>query len=388
MKIIVREFDTQDQISEIAMDLRALATALQFCTIHLDEGLDPAPLLDAACDRGTRVMGGTSCCGTMTHNGAAAGFLFGIADAEGAYGTAIVELGDDPAAAAQAATLAAIANADRVGERPHMVWVYGTPGQEESILKGIENVVGTDTPIVGGSAADNSVAGAWSVFADRVTSVRAVAIGVLYPSGEISLAYQNGYAPTEHSGVVTRVTGRRIAEIDGRPAAEVYAEWTGGAVLTEAAPGQTCSILSEATFWPLGRETHRIADVPYFLLAHPSAADDAGGLHLFAGIEEGERLTLMTGSASALTERAGRVARLALETGRLMPDDIAGAMIVFCGGCMLGVRDRLDDLVAGVREALPGVAFSVVFTFGEQGPILNTGNRHGNLMVSCILFTK
>ena len=55
---------------------------------------------------------------------------------------------------------------------------------------------------------------------------------------------------------------------------------------------------------------------------------------------------------------------------------------------MLAVRDRLEDVTDGIREALPGVPFLGIFTFGEQGVVLDGRNRHGNLMISAILFGK
>jgi hypothetical protein len=53
---------------------------------------------------------------------------------------------------------------------------------------------------------------------------------------------------------------------------------------------------------------------------------------------------------------------------------------------MLSVRERLDEVVAGVNASLDGAPFLGAFTFGEQGALLKAGNRHGNLMISCIIF--
>ena len=99
-------------------------------------------------------------------------------------------------------------------------------------------------------------------------------------------------------------------------------------------------------------------------------------------------LTQMSGDRAALAARAGRVAELALKTGHLAPQDIAGSLMVYCGGCMLAVQDRLEDVYAGVREALGEAPFLTTFTFGEQGPVFGAGNRHGNLMISCVVFTR
>ncbi|RDC73121.1 hypothetical protein DLJ49_08400 [Rhodovulum sp. 12E13] len=402
MKIDVTPIDAAGPAA-LAAHLEAAGAAPAFATLHTGCTRDPAPLIEWARARGIALMGGTSCRGALTAAGRATGALFTIDDPGGDYGCALRPFtGPGAAAAEQAgreAVAAAMAAADRPGERPDLVWVYGTPGQEERVLAGIESVVGAETPILGGSAADDDVSGQWWIVAGGEVAREGVAVGVLYPSTRLSVAYQSGYAPTECAGTVTRAEGRRIAEIDGRPAAEVYAEWTGGAVdvspLREAAvAGGGASglaprnILSPSAFWPLGREVTEVAGVPYHLLAHPAEADPEGGLTLFADVAAGERLVQMTGSADGLTARAGRVARLAAEAGNIAADDVAGALLVYCGGCMLSVEDRLDDVTEGMRTALPGTPFAGVFTFGEQGPILGAGNRHGNLMISCVVLSR
>ena len=53
---------------------------------------------------------------------------------------------------------------------------------------------------------------------------------------------------------------------------------------------------------------------------------------------------------------------------------------------MLAVQEHMDKVAAGIDQALGGAPFLGVFTFGEQGPVLNYENRHGNLMISCVTF--
>jgi hypothetical protein len=308
--------------------------------------------------------------------------LLALDDPEGDYGSDLQPVADDARAAARAATESALAKAGRDGEIPDLVWVTATPGCEEAVLAGIEDVIGGDVPIIGGSAADNTVSGNWYVLTGDRSHGAAVAVSVLFPSTDVSFAYLNGYAPTGHTGTVTRVEGRRLHAIDGRPAMEVYSEWTDGAFSTPA-PGQADNILSDATFWPLGREVSRYRDIANYLLAHPAAANDDGSMDLFADLREGEMLTQMTGTAEALAERAGRVARQSLPPNG---DGIAGALMVYCGGCMLGIRDRMDTVLEGTRAALGPVPFLTFFSFGEQGRVIGGGNRHGNLMISCLVF--
>jgi hypothetical protein len=55
---------------------------------------------------------------------------------------------------------------------------------------------------------------------------------------------------------------------------------------------------------------------------------------------------------------------------------------------MLTVQGRLDEVVDGLRVALPDVPFLGVHTYGEQGCFVGGENRHGNLMISVLLFGK
>jgi hypothetical protein len=53
---------------------------------------------------------------------------------------------------------------------------------------------------------------------------------------------------------------------------------------------------------------------------------------------------------------------------------------------MLGVEERMDDVVKGVSDSLGHAPFLGVFTFGEQGAPLGGEARHVNLMISCSSF--
>jgi len=340
----------------------------------------------------TALHGGTSCLGVMAGgrmvaSGGRGMGCFTVWDEDGAFGTGLMPLGQDPRAAARAAVTRALEAANRPGEAPELVWLTAAPGAEELLIAGIEDVVGSNAPILGGSAADNDLSGAWSVFDDTQTIGSGVAVTVLFPSETVSNAYYSGYAPTPTTGIATKVSGRAVQEIDGRPASTVYSEWTDGQISTDPSGGSTM-ILSESTFHPLGRHVADFADVPFYLLAHPATANPDGSVELFADVQPGEQLTLMTGSADSLVRRAGRVADLAAKRGGIATEDIAGALVIFCGGCMLAVRDQMDEVAAAVDQALGGAPSLGIFTFGEQGEVLGERNRHGNLMISCVTFAR
>ena len=332
--------------------------------------------------------GGGSCLGVMSSDGAfiAEGDGTGalaLWDPEGDYGVGRAVLGDGPRKAGAEAARRAMQAARRSGEAPDLVWITAAPGAEESVIAGVEDAVGATTRIVGGSAADNDVSGSWAVFDGAQAMNDGVVVSALYPSTPIATGFRSGYAPTGASGRVTRAEGRTLSEIDGRPARAVFAEWTGGAVV--AAEGPDAPILAASSWAPLGREFDAVAGVPFHLLAHPALARADGGVDLFAAVGVGETVHQMTGSPDRLNTRAGRLAREVLGD-ETVAGAAAGALVVFCGGSMLAMRDRMEEVVSGLRASLGKTPFLGLFTFGEQGATLDGGNRHGNLMISCTIF--
>lgn len=334
------------------------------------------------------VHGSSSCLGVMTQAGAridgSSLALFGLRDEAGSFGVGAATPGGDPETAAGLALQRAIAAAGRQGEVPALVWLTAAPGHEEACIRGLEALLGREVPVVGGSAADDEVAGGWYQFTRDGHHTDAVVVSALYPSGRVVSAFQSGYTPTGVRGVVTRASGRTLIEIDGAPAATVYDAWTHGAI-TGALPAGG-SVLASTTLAPLGRRVGDVGGVPYYRLAHPATVHADGSIELFADIAVGDELVLMHGDVEALLTRAGRVAVDARALARLTPAEVAGALVIFCAGCMLTVRDRLEQVVDGLRDGLGGAPFLGSFTFGEQGCFVGGENRHGNLMISVTVF--
>jgi hypothetical protein len=336
------------------------------------------------------LQGSTSCQGVMTAegfhsvNGRGLG-LFGICDPAGSYGVGAARISDSARGAGARAIAQAITAAGRIGEVPDLVWISGVPGYEETVLSGIQDVIGPNVPVAGGSSADNNVRGLWQQFAGASVYTDAVVVGALYPSSDTYYSFHNGYSPTEIRGRVTRAQDRTLQEIDGQPAAEIYNAWTNGSISSRLAGG---NVLGDTTLFPLGREVGKLDSIPLYRLAHPDSVTAEGGLTLFTDIHEGEELVLMSGTRSSLVARAGRVAHSALAAGQLAPDAIVGALIIYCAGCMLTVQDEMSGVVAGVNDALGGKPYLGAYTFGEQGCFVNGENHHGNLMISAVVFAK
>ena len=306
-----------------------------------------------------------------------------IDDPTGHYGIGSAEFIGDIRQQASQALQQAMNAAGKSHELPKLIWTLQAPGQEELVLQGIQDLVGTEVPIFGGSTADNDVSGAWVQFDGKCLGTNRMIFAVFYPSTPLSSYFSSGYYNTPFSGTVTAIDNRVIQSIDHQPAAKVYNEWLQHTGSTALASG---NILMESTLYPLGREIKREQNLPFYLLSHPAKMHDDGSLTLFSEMAVGEHIWLMQGNKDDLIARAGEVVRTAKQSLNFHYNtDVAGAIIVYCAGCMLAVKENLADVHQAIKAELGDIPFVVTFTFGEQGCFIDDSNRHGNLMISAVL---
>ena len=340
----------------------------------------------------SQIHGSTSCLGALSGVGVMSSDGFGLAiiaiyDPEGDYGVGRRTIGDHPRDAAVQAFDMALDEAARPGQSPDLLWLSSAPGAEEEIIAGLQDIVGLNTIIIGGTSADNEIAGNWKQFDHTGLGDDEVLVSAMYPSVNVGTAFQNTYDPTPIRGRVTKASGRSIIEIDGQRAADVYREWT-GRLLSSCSPDETTNILALSSLTPLGRNIGDVGGVDFYLLSHPETVTENGHITLFTDIMVGDELTLMVGTDTMLITRAGRVVEEARIVGEFAPDSMLGAIVVCCAGCMLKVRDDIRKIHKNIQSVLGDVPFIGTFTFGEQGRVLARENRHGNLMVSAVVFGK
>jgi hypothetical protein len=336
--------------------------------------------------------GGTSCAGVMTEMGFHCDndmglALMGMYDPEGAYGVAVAELTDDPRSAAQSAAKQALTQANRPGQVPSMVWVMGAPGSEEKVLLGIGDLFGPNVPIGGGSSGDNTVTGQWKQFANGKVYANAVVVSVLFASKGVAFSFHSGYDPSTTKATVTEGSGRVIQTLNNRPAADLYNEWIDGGISDDLAKGG--NILMKTSLSPLGRIVGTAGGVPYFQLSHPDSVTPTQGMTMFSDVQVGDEMYLMRGSHDSLINRAERVVKSALQSADVTSAQVAGALVIYCAGCMLTVKGQMPSVVSTFNRSLgKQTPFLGAFTFGEQGCFLGGENRHGNLMISILIFLK
>ncbi|MBF9000493.1 histidine kinase [Vibrio sp. CAIM 722] len=337
---------------------------------------------------GIPFIGCSSCKGVMTEKGFHHGpvvSIMAIYDKEPcAYGSGLVDLSscqNYPQAAVHVIEQA-LKHADRAGEVPSLIVLHATPGNEERFIEAIDMKFGTQVPIIGGSSADNHIEHQWSLISDSGSTTNGLAMQLFFPSKPLTSGFSDGYSPTEYKGTITKASGRIIYEIDGKPAKYVYKGWIrdhAGEHISEQ------YIFDHIARFPIGRIAGTVHQQPYYKLTHPLQLIVNGGLELFAEVHTGEEISLMTGSLEQLISRASRVVKEA-NTKNYRESMVLGAIIIHCGGSMLRLGNKINQVYEKLLAQMNNQPFICPFTFGEQGRFICGENAHGNLMISSVIF--
>jgi hypothetical protein len=285
-------------------------------------------------------------------------------------------------------------------EMPSFVFLLGSPGDEEAVLKGIVDAIGTDVPILGGSSADNTVAGFWKQIsktglsgADCLApevSESGIVLAVAWPSCEISTTLTSGFRQTEKRGIVTKMDEadpRTILEIDGQPVTQVYNTWAEGKLDGVVFQDGKANVLAPSSFMPLGEP----CGDSYHRVLHPAFLHQStGGLTTFADAREGMPIAMLTAAPETLAKQISESARQLLNTdgGSYTGDgdDTAGALMIFCGGLAMAIDNSMGIAAEKLAAVVGQKATMGICCFGEQGMNHKRQAIHGNLMVGCILF--
>ena len=309
--------------------------------------------------------------------------LFSIKDSNGHYGVASCNATDNLRENAAQTVLKAIANAGQAGLAPKMVWCFQVPGNEELVLQGIQDAIGQRIPVFGGSCADNDISAKWCFSDTKNVYQQGFIIAVLYPSVETFGFYSSGYDKTDQQGTVTDVDGRLLKTIDNQPAFDVYNQWRKNIGLNALTSG---NILAQSTMTPLASALSLNDEIPRLLLSHPAVAKN-GALELFSNLHVGDTIYLASGSPEQLIKRGDMVVTSLTKLAELHAiKNITGAIIIFCGGCMLSIKDAMQEVKESIAAQLPNTPFIMGFTFGELGTFSDSTSKHGNLMISCEIF--
>lgn len=254
---------------------------------------------------------------------------------------------------------------------PSYFYMVASPGEEESYLKGIQDVIGR-VPFFGGSAADNTVSGNWKIFADSEVFSDGVAVAFIYTDKKFVTEYTGAYDETSNVGIITKLEGKRtLMEIDGVPALQKYADWSGKDV--ESLKG--ANLLSETVLSPLGVKD-RLGDL--IAVRHPMAGNADLSMNIGNDLSEKTAVIRLETTVDGLINSTGN----ALKEVNSKIKSPAGYFLVHCGGRKLGIGERIDEVHKQLLKEAKGKPFITIFTFGEYGYKDHGLNTCGGLMLS------
>lgn len=268
----------------------------------------------------------------------------------------------------------------KVKVAPSYFFMTCSPAEEEFYLKGIEDVIGR-VPMFGGSAADNTVEGKWSIFCDDKVFNDGCAIAFFYTDSYMKNLYTGAYAETNHSGIITEIKGNRtLVKIDGVPALQKYAEWTGKDIKSMMGG----NLLTSTIFAPLAVKDP-IGSV--IAIRHPMFANDDLSLNIGANLAVNTAVIQMSATPDSMIKaNPDTITKL----NSLMTEEAQSYFLVHCGGRRLGLalQGVENKIYPAVKEVTGDKEFLMVFTFGEYGMGDNSANTVGGLSLSYTGFGK
>jgi hypothetical protein len=229
------------------------------------------------------------------------------------------------------------------------------------VVRGIQEVLGTSSLIVGGMAGDDlRFTQTYQYFNDRVLS-RAVVGALIGSPCKIGIGIEHGFAPISKPRHITAANGHTLLELDHRPAASVYEEYF-GADLASRLRGH--GMMRERIAYPLGIQ----CEAPdQWLLRGVMSFQEDGSLTCNGEILEGSWLQLMIGSSEMALEAASRAARRAIQSLNHV-----ALVLVFDGVArrvFLGPHHAAME-IAAIRQIVGHtVPLAGGYLYGEQAPL-------------------
>jgi hypothetical protein len=327
---------------------------------------------------GVPVIGNTSFTGVITPEGFITGEngfvgIMTVSDPDLTVGVAAVEKDADgcPVEAGEKVAKLAMEKAGKTTP-PDYFYMAAPSGQEEFLLKGITKVIGR-VPFFGGSAADNSISGEWMLYTDRGAFADGVAVAFFYTDKKMTNKFTGAYRETKDMGIITKVVNNRVlAEIDGVPALQKYADWRGMSV-DDVKGG---ALLAATITSPLGVKD-RLGDL--VAIRHPMNGNDDLSMNIGNNLAEGTAVIRMEGSVDELIDSTGKTLA---ELKEKMPAPAGAYHLVHCGGRRAGIDSRINEVAEQIKKEAGDVPFIVEFTFGEYGFEQDGLNTCGGLMLS------
>ncbi len=278
----------------------------------------------------------------------------------------IAHVAMDPAGPAESARAAADAARAQAGEtRQHsaLLLLAGAAGAHgRDFARGVYGVTSALVPLVGGVAGDDlQASGTWTM-GEGVARPEGIVAIWLDSDTPIGVATGHGFRPVGTPHVVTRTDGRFVAELDGRPALDIYLRETGGRL-----PASVSVQPEHVPAHPLGAVTVSGHHDLYPVAPHGT------GLAARSAVPEGTLVEVMCTDPQGLVAGARRAGldALAQLTGPPRLAIVVGGIdrVALLGGVS-------DAQTAGLLEGLDGAPLAGFHGYGQFARRIGPGGFH------------
>jgi len=252
-----------------------------------------------------------------------------------------------------------------------------TDSRSFEILEELKRLSLGRLPIIGGAAADDWRLEANYVLWGRRACPDSVLVAVFETQLQFGIAMAHGFQPTSRKATVTRSQDHEVLELDGKPAANVYAEMLG--LPRTALEGKHLTLTTR-------RPTGILYGYGQYSLNVASFFTPEHGVRFSQPIPEGTMLTSMDADQSSLLAAGDEVVRKAILRG-----GITDPALVLAFPCAL--RSRIlegveGEEIAAMRKILPTTPLVGFYSFGEQGMADDGVSRHNNEVIAALVLDR
>lgn len=243
---------------------------------------------------------------------------------------------------------------DPAGLRHVFVLSDGIGVNGSELVRGITEALPSSVTVTGGLSGDgSSFQRTVVVWNEHVSGGAVTALGFYGADLEVGYGSLGGWDPFGPERLITRSAGNVLFELDGRSALGLYKQYLG-----EHAAGLPATGL----LFPLSLRTQD--GEPGVVRTILSVNEEDQSLTFAGDVPEGAYARLMKANFDRLVDGAVGAARTSRHASE--PDL---AVLISCVGRKLILKQRVEDEVDGVREALgPSTAITGFYSYGEISP--------------------
>jgi hypothetical protein len=245
-----------------------------------------------------------------------------------------------------------------------LVFSDGLKVNGTALVRGMKENLPPTVEVTGGLSADGAAFKKTLVCANDVPSEnQVVAVGLYGSNIKIGYGSLGGWDPFGPERKITRSEGNVLFDLDRKPALELYKRYLGD---------QAAGLPATALLFPLALRypdnsdgaTRSNRSVVRTILS----IDEANNSMTFAGdMPEGGHARLMKANFERLIDGASGAAKLSTQS--LQHRSVQLALLVSCVGRKLVLKQRIEEEVEGVQEALgAGVVLAGFYSYGEISP--------------------